>query len=115
MLVWGLKERNQRWATGLVGDCSRDQRATNHNRPSNRVSENNGRISVLQVPNERNAAPCLPTHRSSMAASRATTDRDRKLGRMVLLLSAIQLTSFTPTIVWTCFTYIWPEYKGMDR
>ncbi|GFO10089.1 hypothetical protein PoB_003659400 [Plakobranchus ocellatus] len=118
MLIWGLKKKNQMLASRTAAQCSHNQRMTTNYRMRNAMSENYHQLSIHTAAiHELNVVSSPSSPGSSRPAPRNATRaaRDRKLGRMAVILSGIQLISFIPTFVWTILAQIWPDLKAMER
>ncbi|GFN78075.1 chemosensory receptor a [Plakobranchus ocellatus] len=104
VLIWALKKRNKLWVSRRTGE-----RAAANDRTSNDASERRYRTSVFCVPLKRDAPASSAAQRGTVCGIRAL--RERKLGRMVVMLSGIHLMSSTPTLVLAFLTLVWPDLK----
>ncbi|GFN79045.1 hypothetical protein PoB_000555100 [Plakobranchus ocellatus] len=111
MLLWGLEKRNRIWLSSFARQRRRRQLVENNGRARNVAPGNIHHLSVLHGLMERNSTP-PPTQTVSVSALRYA--RDRKIGRMIVILSGIHLTSYIPTIVLACFVEMKPEFKFLD-
>ncbi|GFN79584.1 hypothetical protein PoB_000609000 [Plakobranchus ocellatus] len=112
MLLWGLKKRNRIWVSRFAGHSSDNRRVEDNGRARIVAPGNIHQLSVLHGPTERNPTP-PPADTNSAAALRYA--RERKIGRMILILSGIHLTSYIPSVVLACLAQIKPEFKLVDR
>ncbi|GFO41484.1 hypothetical protein PoB_006798900 [Plakobranchus ocellatus] len=112
MLLWGLKKRNRMWVSRFARHRPGSQRVENNGSARNVAPGNNHQISILHGPTGPNPTPPL-TDTNSVSALRNA--RDRKIGRMIVILSGIHLTSYIPTVVLACLMEMRPEFKGVDR
>ncbi|GFO05074.1 hypothetical protein PoB_003157900 [Plakobranchus ocellatus] len=112
MLLWGLKKKNRILVSRFLGHRPDNQRVENNGRARNVAPDNIHQVSVLHGPTGRNPTP-PPADTNSAAALRYA--RERKIGRMIVILSGIHLTSYIPTIVLACFVEMKPEFKLVHR
>ncbi|GFO21831.1 hypothetical protein PoB_004833600 [Plakobranchus ocellatus] len=112
MLLWGLKKRNRIWVSRFAGHRPGSQRVENNGRARNVAPGNIHQISVLHGPTERNPAP-PPADTNSATALRYA--RERKIGRMIVILSGIHLASYIPSVVLACLVEMIPKFKIVDR
>ncbi|GFO05075.1 hypothetical protein PoB_003158000 [Plakobranchus ocellatus] len=115
MLLWGLKKRNRIWVSRFAGHRPGSQRWENNGRARNVAPGNIHQISVLHGPTGRNPAPASPPAADVNSASALRYARERKIGRMVVILSGIHLTSYIPTVVLACLVEMKPEFKLRER
>ncbi|GFO41490.1 chemosensory receptor b [Plakobranchus ocellatus] len=111
MLFWKLKKRNRIWVSRFAGHRPDNQRVENNSRARNVAPGNIHQISVLHGPTGRNPTP-PPADTNSAAALRYA--RERKIGRMIVILSGIHLTSYIPIVVLACLVETRPGFKIVD-
>ncbi|GFO18211.1 chemosensory receptor b [Plakobranchus ocellatus] len=116
VLMWALKKRTQRWASGPAGQRPPNRRMSANNRPGGEPPENHRQIAFIHLPNDQNRPQPLLSSRSFGPEFRVINrDRiDRKMGRMVVILSGIHLTCLIPTFVWVWFVQAMPEFKILN-
>ena len=123
LLLLGLKRRKQRWVQGNV---------------TRQASTANQHISALSVPPVGNTSDAQSARMSTLnvtvwhstlssserphvaqpSGTLGTSTnrlRDRKLSRMVVIISVILLVSFLPSSMWFCLTRIRPEFQVQGR
>ncbi|GFN98451.1 hypothetical protein PoB_002495700 [Plakobranchus ocellatus] len=112
MLLWGLKKSNRIWVSRFAGHRPGSQRVENNGRARNVAPGNIHQISVLHGPTRRSPTQ-PPTDTNSASALRYV--RERKIGRMIVILSGIHLTSYIPTVVLACLVEMKPNFKLVNR
>ncbi|GFO41446.1 chemosensory receptor c [Plakobranchus ocellatus] len=114
MLLCCLKKRNRLWVSRFAGYNSDNQHVENNGRARNVAPGNIHQLSVLHGPTGRNPAPTSPPPTDTNSVSALRYARERKIGRMIVILSGIHLTSYIPTVVLACFVEMRPEFKIVD-
>ncbi|GFN95217.1 hypothetical protein PoB_002172300 [Plakobranchus ocellatus] len=115
MLLWGLKKRNRTWVSRFSGQRPGRQHVENNGSVRNVAPGNIHQISVLHAPMERNPAPASPPPTDTNSVSALRNAREQKIGRMIVILSGIHLTSYIPTVMLACLSEMKPEFKKVDR
>ena len=140
VLLLELRRRKQRWALTSTGFhiARHTVNLTVNNttavaRPTSRSAaavnpDSRGRISTLNIPVSGSAATAASPASNPSSTGRArglavpgpgtpgaVSLRDRRLSRMVVILSVILLISFIPSTVWFCLTRIEPKFKQSGR
>ncbi|GFN96432.1 chemosensory receptor c [Plakobranchus ocellatus] len=112
MLLWGLKKSNRVWVSRHNCPTAGNRYSEANNRARNVASGNIHEISVLHGPTERIPNP-PPIQTNPASALRIA--REKKIGRMVVILSGIHLASYIPTVVGVCLKGMKPEFRMTSR